>query len=125
MTEAEAQEFAVEWIAAWNSRDLERILRHYTEDVEVTSPLMESVLGPGRVTVRGKEAVRAYWGSALARFPELRFVLFRAYAGVRSVVLHYQSVQGLVGAECMELDDDGRVRRVRAHYAMGPDPAAA
>jgi hypothetical protein len=125
MTEAEAQEFALEWIAAWNSHDLDRILRHYADDVEVTSPLVETVLGPGKVTVRGKGALRAYWATALSKYPDLRFRLYRAYAGPRSVVLHYQSVQALVSAECMEFDDDGRVRRVLAHYAMGPDPAAA
>lgn len=125
MTEAEAQEFALEWIAVWNSRDLERILSHYAEDVVVTSPLVESVLGPGRTTVQGKRAVREYWAAGLAKYPELHFQLFRAYAGARSVVLHYQSVQGLVGAECLELDDAGRIRRVLAHYALGPDPAAA
>lgn len=125
MTEAEAQDFAHEWISAWNSHDLDRILSHYAENVEVTSPLVEAVLGPGQVTVRGKAALRAYWGKALARYPDLRFVLYRAYAGPRSLVLHYQSVQALVGAECMELDADGLVRRVLAHYALGPDPAAA
>jgi hypothetical protein len=125
MTEAEAQDFAQEWIEAWNSHDLERILDHYTEDVEVTSPLAEAVLGPGRLTVRGKPALRHYWGKALARYPDLRFVLYRAYAGSHSVVLHYQSIQGLVGAECMELDAEGRIYRVLAHYALGPDPAAA
>jgi hypothetical protein len=125
MTEAEAQEFALEWIAAWNSHDLDRILSHYADDVEVTSPLAETVLGPGKVTVRGKGAVRAYWATALSKYPDLRFRLYRAYAGPRSLVLHYQSVQALVSAECMEFDDDGRVHRVLAHYAMGPDPAAA
>jgi hypothetical protein len=125
MTEADAQEFALEWIAAWNSHDLDRILSHYTEDVEVTSPLVEAVLGPGATTLRGKPAVRAYWAQALARFPDLHFVLLRAYAGPRSLVLHYRSVQALVGAECMELDEAGRVHRVLAHYALGPDPAAA
>jgi hypothetical protein len=125
MTEAQAQEFALEWIAAWNSHDLDRILGHYTEDVEVTSPLVEAVLGPGAMTLQGKPAVRVYWEQALARFPDLHFILFRAYAGPRSVVLHYQSVQALVAAECLELDQAGRVRRVLAHYALGPDPAAA
>jgi hypothetical protein len=125
MTEAQAQEFAIEWIAAWNSHDLERILTHYTDDVEVTSPLVETFMGPGKVTVRGKPKLREYWGTALARYPELRFTLFRAYAGPRSLVLHYQSIQGLVGAECLELDGNGRIHRVLAHYALGPDPAAA
>lgn len=125
MTEADAQSFALKWIEAWNSHDLERILSHYSEDVEVTSALMETVLGPGRTSLQGKKALRGYWGRALERYPELRFVLFRAYAGSQSLVLHYQSVQGLVAAECMELDEQGAVRRVLAHYAMGADPVAA
>lgn len=125
MTEADAQSFALKWIEAWNSHDLERILSHYSEDVEVTSALMETVLGPGRTSLQGKKALRGYWGRALERYPELRFVLFRAYAGPQSLVLHYQSVQGLVAAECMELDEQGAVRRVLAHYAMGADPVAA
>lgn len=125
MTEAEAQEFALEWIAAWNSHDLERILGHYADDVEVTSPLVETVMGPGRVTVTGKQKLREYWRAALARYPDLRFTLFRAYAGSRSLVIHYRSVQALVGVECLELDGDGRIHRALAHYALGPDPAAA
>jgi SnoaL-like domain len=125
MTEAEAQKFALEWVDSWNSHDLERILHHYSEDVEVSSPLIETVLGPGRMLVRGKKALRAYWGPALERYPDLRFVLFRAYAGSNSVVLHYRSVQGLIGAECMEFNDDGVVCRVLAHYALGADPVAA
>ena len=125
MTEAEAQDFAAEWIAAWNSHDLERVLGHYAEDVEVTSPLVETVMGPGQVTVRGKPELREYWGTALARYPDLHFTLFRADAGPRSLVLHYQSIQGLIGAECLEFDGHGRIRRVLAHYALGPDPVAA
>ncbi len=125
MTEADAQEFALEWIESWNSHDLDRILSHYSDDVEVTSPLIETVLGPGHTSVRGKKALRAYWEPALERYPDLRFVLFRAYAGPRSLVLHYQSVQGLVGAECMEFNQGGAVCRVLAHYALGADPVAA
>jgi hypothetical protein len=125
MTEADAQQLAVDWIEAWNSHDLDRILAHYAEDVEVTSPFVETVLGPGRKTVVGKAALRAYWGPILEQYPELHFVLHRAYAGVESVVLRYRSVQGLMSAECMELDPRGKIRRVQAHYALGPDPAAA
>jgi hypothetical protein len=125
MTEADAQRFALEWVESWNSHDLERILSHYSEDVEVTSPLIETLLGPGRFSVRGKKALRDCWGPALERYPDLHFVLFRAYAGPNSLVLHYQSVQGLVAAECMELDGTGAVRRVLAHYALGADPVAA
>ena len=125
MTEADAQRLAVESIEAWNSHDLDRILAHYTEDVEVTSPFVETVLGPGRKTVVGKAALRSYWGPIIAQYPDLHFVLHRAYAGVASVVLRYRSIQGLMSAECMELDAGGKIRRVQAHYALGFDPAAA
>jgi SnoaL-like domain len=125
MTEADAQQFALEWVESWNSHDLERILSHYSDDVEVSSPLIEAVLGPDRTSLRGKKAVRAYWAAALERYPDLRFILYRAYAGPNSLVLHYQSIQGLVAAECMEFNSRGVVCRVLAHYALGADPVAA
>ncbi len=119
MTEAEASAFATEWIAAWNSHDLERILGHYAEDIQVTSPLIAQVLGTSQDTVTGKLALRDYWGPALGRFPELSFKLFAAVPGPRIVVLYYQSVRNLVGAEFMEFDSEGKICRVVAHYAQG------
>lgn len=35
--QAWAYDFAKEWIAAWNSHDLDRILSHYVEDFEMSS----------------------------------------------------------------------------------------
>jgi len=35
----EAQEFAREWIEAWNSHNIDRILDHYSEDFEMTTPM--------------------------------------------------------------------------------------
>ena len=122
MDQTQADDFARAWIAAWNSRDLERILGHYAEDVALTSPFVARVLGPGHGTLRGKEALREYWGKALAHYPDLHFTPFRVFAGVDSLVLHYRSVAGLVGAECMRLDGQGKVVEVIAHYA--PEVAA-
>ena len=45
MTESEAWNFAQEWVAAWNSHDLERILLHFGEDAELTSRLMKEMAG--------------------------------------------------------------------------------
>jgi len=118
MTDAEASAFAVEWIDAWNSHDLDRILTHYSDDIEVTSPLVARVLGDQQVTIHGKVALRDYWGRALQQFPELRFTLFDVIPGVDSLVLHYQSVRELVGAEFMRFDGAGRVRQVVAHYTQ-------
>ena len=40
MTKDFAIRFAGEWIAAWNAHDLGRILSHYTEDFEMSSPVI-------------------------------------------------------------------------------------
>src|SRR5215469_1635474 len=38
-TESEAKEFARQWVAAWNSHDLDAIMSHYDADVVLTSPV--------------------------------------------------------------------------------------
>ena len=34
-----AYKFTEDWIASWNSHDIESILEHYTEDFTIESPL--------------------------------------------------------------------------------------
>lgn len=113
-----ADEFAREWIEAWNSHDLERILSHYTDDFEMTSPVIVRVVGEASGTLRGKAAVGAYWRKALAANPKLHFELITTLRGVRSMVLYYRGARGL-SAEVFEFehDDGGLVRRSFANYA--------
>ena len=40
MEKSFAKRFAMEWVAAWNSHDLERILAHYEDDFEMSSPII-------------------------------------------------------------------------------------
>ncbi len=108
--------FAEEWIAAWNAHDLERILAHYADDVELMSPFVVKLTGQSDGLVRGKAALRDYFARGLKAYPALRFDFVRLYAGVRSCVLEYRSVNGLRTAETMEFDEHGKVRRVLAHY---------
>jgi len=44
METQQTEAFAKGWIQAWNQRDLEAILSHYTEDVEFQSPLVVKLL---------------------------------------------------------------------------------
>jgi ketosteroid isomerase-like protein len=43
------QEFAQVWIHAWNSHDLEDILSHYSEDIEITTPMIAMATGERKV----------------------------------------------------------------------------
>ena len=68
-------ELGHEWIAAWNARDLERVLKLYAEDIEMTSPHINAMGFDASGTLRGKPRLREYWAAALAKVPDLHFGL--------------------------------------------------
>lgn len=109
--------FAQEWINAWNSHDLDRILNHYSEDVEVTSPMIKVALGLDSGTIKGKDHVRTYWQAALRKVPDLTFTLVDVTRSVESLALYYKSVMGKMAIETMFFDPQGKVCRVIAHYS--------
>ena len=108
--------FAHAWIAAWNSHDLEAILAHYTEDVRFCSPLLARIAGNASGVLEGRAALRDYFRAALEKFPSLTFRLRAVFAGVESVTIVYDSVNGLVAAETMVLNERQAVTRVWAQY---------
>ena len=110
------KEFAAEWIAAWNSHDLDRILSHYADNVEVTTPMIKVAMGIDDGTVHGKDAVRQYWGAALQKVPDLHFELVEATQSVDSIALYYKSVMGKMAIETMFFNNEGKIDKVIAHY---------
>lgn len=122
MTDSEAALFAQRWAAAWNCHDLEAILSHYSDNVELTSPLVTSILSEGHSVVSGKTNLRDYFRRGLEAYPDLQFTLRAAYPGTESVVVLYESIRGLRAAEFMQFDVEGRVARVVAHYLGPGDP---
>jgi len=107
---------AEDWVAAWNAHDLDRIVSHYEDEVELTSPVAARLLGVADGTVVGKENLRAYFKRGLAAYPQLRFKLEDVLWGLNSVVLYYTNQNGNRTAEFMELSAAGKVARVVAHY---------
>lgn len=110
------QNFAEEWIRAWNSHDLEDILSHYTDDIEITTPMIVMATGGKESTLKGKEAVRQYWRKALDKFPDLHFELIQSTAGVNSVALFYRSIMDKHAVEVMFFNDEGKINTMYAHY---------
>lgn len=113
----EAQQFAREWIDAWNSHDLDVILSHYDDNVVLTSPIAAKLLNDPSGTVRGKAALRAYFRRGLEAYPDLRFELLDVMFGLSSVVLCYKNQKGTKTAEFMEFGENGKVIRVVANYS--------
>jgi hypothetical protein len=111
-----ARRVADEWFGAWNSHDLEGVLRHYANDVEFTSPFAVEFTGRADGTLHGVDELRTYFSRALAAFPDLRFTGLRIAQGVSSITLSYCSVRGLDAVETMLFGRDGKLVRVLAHY---------
>jgi hypothetical protein len=109
MTHDDARVFANEWAAAWNELAVERVLSHFDENVTFTSPTALAVVGVATVT--GKQALREYWNTALARVTTLRFAVDRVVwdAGTRELAIIYDSEIG------------GRRRRASENLTFGPN----
>jgi hypothetical protein len=117
ITPERAESFAAEWIAAWNARDLPRVLSHYTDDFEMSSPFIIEIAGEPSGRLQGKEKVRAYWQAALEKHPGLHFELLAVFTGASSIVLHYRRNFGKPAAEVFFFNEEGLVYRTAAHYA--------
>ncbi|GJN62558.1 nuclear transport factor 2 family protein [Elizabethkingia anophelis] len=115
---SKAQQFAKIWIEAWNSHDMNAILSHYSEDIEITTPMIKMALGEGDGSLKGKEAVADYWRRALDKMPDLHFELYDVTEGVGSVALYYKSVMDKKAVEVMFFNEEGKVNKMFAHYTV-------
>jgi predicted ester cyclase len=118
LTKDEARNLADYWVAAWNAHDLDSIMSHYDDVVELTSPVAAQLLGTPDGKVIGKPSLRAYFQRGLEAFPDLQFQLVDVLCGANSVVLYYTNQKGTRTAEFMELSSTGKVARVVANYSV-------
>ncbi|OBI87661.1 nuclear transport factor 2 family protein [Mycobacterium sp. 1245805.9] len=102
----DAAAFAEQWVAAWNSHDVESVLKHFHEDVVFTSPVAAELLPETAGVVRGKPALRDYWTRALARVPDLRFAVEGVYRGIDTIVIAYRNQNDKLVSEVLRFSGD-------------------
>ncbi len=115
-TAADLAALGREWIAAWNSHDLERILALYAEDAEMTSDRIQALGLEASGTLRGKANLRMYWSKAFQLLPNLHFELIDTYVSPGSVVVFYQNERGAQICEYLRLDANGKIRQGSANH---------
>jgi len=120
LTQDFAHKFTNDWIEAWNSHDLDRILAHYTDDFEMSSPVIAQLAGEPSALLKGKEKIRAYWEKALERNRSLSFTLVSTLLGANSITILYKGHRGL-SAEVFLFQSDGLVNKAIAHYEAAPE----
>ncbi len=99
-----AEGFTTEWLDAWNSHDLERILSHFTDNVVFTSPFAITVLDNSDGILRGKASLRHYWSIGLERNPQLHFELVSFYLGVETLVINHRNHTGALVNEVLTFE---------------------
>jgi len=110
--------FAADWIDAWNAHDVDRVLLHYSDDFEMSSPVIIQVAGESSGKLKGKDAVGAYWRKALGLHRDLKFELLSVLAGVSSITLYYKGANGRHAAEVFHFGPDMKITQAFAHYAI-------
>jgi steroid delta-isomerase len=119
MTYQSMMAFAESWIAAWNRRDVDAVLAHYSEEAQFVSPVARNLLG--RPTLLNKKELEDYWRTALSRISTLEFKLDHAAWDEKRLELNVVYEANLNGerkraCEIMLFDAAGRQVRGEALY---------
>ncbi|MHC9296791.1 nuclear transport factor 2 family protein [Mycobacterium sp. LTG2003] len=115
MPTPEPSTFADDWVRAWNAHDVDAVLAHFHDDVLFSSPVAARVLPDSGGVVRGKDALRHYWTTALAGMPDLHFEVLDVYRGESVLVIHYRNQRGGLVNEVL-IFDGGLVREGHGTY---------
>ena len=75
LTKEEAYDFAEHWLSAWNAHDLDQIMEHYDDQVELSSPVAVQLLDDPEGRVVGKAGLKAYFQKGLTAYSQLSFNL--------------------------------------------------
>jgi ketosteroid isomerase-like protein len=117
LTMEKTAEYVKRWVAAFESKDLDRVLAFYTDDVIFHSPLVARLSHDPSGTVHGKAALRAYVKKGFEVFDHIKFTVLEVLRGVDSIAIHYKGITGTHVVEVLFFDADGMVRESYVHYA--------
>ena len=116
---AELASFYVEYVDAWNRRDLESYYSLYTADL---------VFRDGSTLLHGIDALRGRYEAELRNHPDLMMECIRLFVDVESQAIAAENIERgagieLRGAIFLSLGPEGRISEI-AEYLAGGDSAA-
>lgn len=118
ITQEFAENFAGQWIRAWNQKDIEAIMSHYATGVVFSSPFVLKTQFNLEGVITGKNELRKYFEMALEKNKGLHFSLQHTMVGVKSITLIYLRKNTILASEVMILDDKGLVIEGLSHYPV-------
>ncbi|WP_119268942.1 nuclear transport factor 2 family protein [Taklimakanibacter deserti] len=116
-----AERYVHEWVADWQAKDLDAILRHYSPEIVFRSPRIPAVLNTQQAAVSGLSELRDYWSKALEAAKEVRFEIINVGVGAGALTILYRNQRNDYVAETLVFDDDGKVIEGIVTYLRPPE----
>ncbi len=118
MTTTFATAFAKEWIEAWNSHNLDKILSHYSDDFSIETPMALKFFPESRGIITGKNNVRKYWAVGIEKIPNLKFELLDLLIGVNGLTIYYiNTATNKKSVEVMNFNSNKKVDKAIVNYS--------
>jgi hypothetical protein len=108
---------AEQWMAAWNAGDLGRIMDHYAADVEFEANTVVRRWQKADGKLLGLAELREHFRLGLELVPNLHFELEDMFSAPSGYAVLYRRENGNRVLDVVELDHEGKARRVKAFYA--------
>ncbi|GAB4034240.1 nuclear transport factor 2 family protein [Spirosoma gilvum] len=118
MTQEQANQFADEWISAFNTHDLTAILHHYADELSFYSPFIPLLKFNESGCITSKHDLERYFQLGLTTYPNLHFTLHNVFVGIDTLAIYYTSVNDRLACEVFRLDEQGKAVTVFCQYAM-------
>ena len=112
----EAQNYAQNWIDAWNAHDIDAIMGFYADSIRHITPKLTMLFGAATHVIEDKKELRDYFEAALKRSPELQFTLIEVFSGAESIVIVFDSTTGIRVAVTLIFNENMKITRYVAHY---------
>lgn len=95
---------ALDWLSAFNARDLDALLALYHPEAVHVSPKLRDRRPETGGRIEGHAALRAWWADAFVRLPTLHYALSRLTCGPTHVFIEYRrTVEGEPPTDVAEL----------------------
>ena len=104
-----SENIALQWFAAFNAHDLEKLLYLYDDNAKHYSPKLKLRRPETNGLIIGKAALRDWWQDAFERLPQLHYEMTALTANDKRVFMEYiRRVPGeedMAVAELLEIED--------------------
>ena len=100
---------AMQWFAAFNEHNLEKLLSLYEENAEHFSPKLKVRQPETKGLIKGKSALRTWWQDSFDRLPSLKYHVLRLTPYEDRIFMEYirhvENEEDLYVGEMLEIRD--------------------